>query len=82
MNAAPINLRIDFPKGESHSPPIVAVQMEDRTLTIATHAIDILLQNLEEVHTLEEKKFRKTHSNIFVPIDVHLNNVQFSLDVN
>jgi len=80
-NVPPINLRIDFPKGESSSLPIITVKIEDRTLGIATHAIDVLLQNLEEIHTREEKNLGKTHSHKFIPIDIHLNNVQLSLKV-
>ncbi len=80
-NVSPINLRIDLPKGESNSLPIVTIKIEDRTLGIAAHAIDVLLQNLEEVHTHEEKNLRKNHPHKFLPIDVHLNNVQLSLNV-
>ncbi len=80
-NVPPINLRIDFPKGESSSPPIITIKIEDRTFGIATHAIDVLLENLEEIHTREEKSLGKTHAHEFIPIDVHLNNVQLSLKV-
>ena len=80
-NTPPINLRIDFPKGDSSPLPIVTIQVEDRTLSIPTHAIDVLVQNLEEIHTREEKSLRRTHTPKFVPIDVHLNNVQLSLGV-
>jgi hypothetical protein len=80
-NVPPINIRIDFPKSESSSLPTVTVQLEDRTLAIASHSIDVLLQNLEEIHTGEEKSIQKTHPHKFLPIDVHLNNVQLSLEV-
>lgn len=77
-----MNLRIDFPKGQSGSPPIITIRVEDRTLPVAMHAVDVILQNLEEIHTTEEKSFRKGHSHKFVPIDVHLKNVQLLLKVN
>lgn len=78
-NVSPVNLRIDFPKGES--PPIVTVKLEDRVLGFATHALDVIIENLEEIHTAEEKRFRKTHPRKFVPIDIHLKNVQLALAV-
>ena len=80
-NVPPINIRINFPKGQPDSKPTVTVQLENRTLSIATHAIDILLQNLEEIHTREEKSLRKQRPNKFTPIDIHLNNLQILLDV-
>jgi hypothetical protein len=80
-NVPPINLRIDFPKGDSNPIPIVTIQLEDRTLVIASHALDVLQQNLEEVHTREEKSLRKNHPPQFMPIDVHLSNVQLTLGV-
>ena len=79
-NVSPVNLRIDFPKGES--PPIVTVKIEDRVLGFATHALDIIIDNLEEIHTNEEKRFRKNHERKFIPIDIHLKNVQLALAVH
>ncbi|UJR30291.1 hypothetical protein I4U23_017829 [Adineta vaga] len=76
-NVLPVNVRIDFPKGES--PPIVTVKIEDRTFGFTTHSLDIILENLEEIHTNEEKRFRKNHSHKFIPIDVHVKNVQLVL---
>ena len=80
-NVPAIDVRIDFPQGDSKPPPVVTVKAENRTIGIATHAIDVILQNLEEVHTREEKSLRKSRPHTFVPIDVHLNNVQLSLEV-
>lgn len=79
--APSINLRIDFPKGDSTPPANVTIQVDNRTLSIASHAIDILLQNLEEIHTREEKSLRRARPHKFIPIDVYLNNVQLSMNV-
>ncbi len=78
----PINIRIDFPKGESKpSLPQVTLQMQDRSLTTTSHALDILTQNLEEICPIEEKLIRQTQSPKLPPIDIHLNNIQFTLEV-
>ena len=78
----PINIRIDFPKGESTSSlPVVALKMQDRSIKTTSHALDILVQNLEEIFTAEEKLIRKGHPPKLPPIDMHLNNVQFTLEV-
>ncbi|CAF0946667.1 unnamed protein product [Adineta steineri] len=78
-NVPPVNIRIDFPKGETSSPPIVTIKIEDRVIGVAMHALDIILQNMEEIHTNEEKSLRKKRSNKFVPIDVYLKNIELSL---
>ncbi|CAF3619670.1 unnamed protein product [Rotaria sordida] len=75
-NAPPINMRVDFSKDKSSSLPSVTIKIKNRILAIATHALDILVQNLEEVRTSEEKSLRKNRPQKSVPIDVHLNNVQ------
>jgi hypothetical protein len=81
-NVPPINIRIDFPKGEpSPSLPLITLQMQDRSLTTTSHALDILSQNLEEIFTAEEKLIRQTQPPKLPPIDIHLNNVQFMLEV-
>lgn len=77
----PVLLRVDFPKGQNSPPPHVTVKAQDRTVAIATHAIDIILQTLEEIHTPEEKQFRRSRSKKFVPIDADLHNIQLSLEV-
>lgn len=64
-----------------NSLPTVTVQAKNRILSIASHAIDVLVQNLDEVHTREEKRLRKTHPLKFIPIDVRLNDIQVSLNV-
>jgi len=74
-NVPPINIRIDFPKDESNPPAIITLQIEDRTLAITSHAIDIIQQNLEE------KSLQKTDAQKCLPIDIHLTNVQLSLDL-
>ena len=60
---------------------MVTVQLENRTISIASHAIDILVQNLEEIHTSEEKSLRRNRPHKFMPLDIHLNNTQLSLNV-
>ncbi len=55
--------------------------MQDRSLTTTSHALDILSQNLEEIFTAEEKLIRQTQPSKLPPIDIHLNNVQFMLEV-
>lgn len=81
VNIPPINLRLDFPKGDSTPPSMVTIRLENRTLSIASHAIDILLQNLEEIHTSQEKSLRRKRPHKFIPLDIHLNNTQLSLNV-
>ena len=77
----PVLLRVDFPKGQNSPPPNVTVKAQDRTVAIATHAVDIILQTLEEIHTSEEKQFRRSRAKKFVPIDADLHNIQLSLEV-
>ncbi len=80
-NVPPINIRIDFPKGEIPSLPILTLQIQDRSLTMTSHAIELLLQNLEQIFTPEEKLIRRNRPPKIVPLDVHLNNVQITLEV-
>ncbi|CAF4699612.1 unnamed protein product [Rotaria sp. Silwood1] len=79
-NVSPINLRIDFPKSELSPPPIVTLHIQDRSLTIASHAIDVITQNFEEILTNEEKILRENQPLKIVPIDIHLNNVHLTLE--
>ena len=56
--------------------------MRDRSLAISTHALDLLLQNLEELPECDEGKIiGKDQPNKLVPIDVDLSNVQLILEV-
>ncbi|CAF1314302.1 unnamed protein product [Adineta ricciae] len=81
-NVPPINIRIDLPKGDSlpPPPPTVTVQVQDRSLVIANHALDVLAQNLEEILTPEEKLIRQNQPLKIVPLDIILKNVQFTLE--
>lgn len=80
-NVLPIELRLDFPKGDEHPPPILTIKLHDRSLMTTTHSIDMILQNLEEIHTDEEKSLRKSRPKKLIPIDLHLTNVQMILEV-
>ena len=81
-NVPPIQIRIDFLKGETSSSPTITVQMQDRSLPVSTHALELLLQNLEEIPECEEgMAIRKDQPKKLVPIDVDLRNVQFTLEV-
>ena len=78
----PIAIRIDFPKGQTPSPPpLVTLQMQNRSLTTTSHALDVLSQNLEEILTDEEKLERQNQPLKSPPIDINLNNVQITLKV-
>ncbi|CAF4542304.1 unnamed protein product, partial [Rotaria sp. Silwood2] len=79
-NVPPINIRIDIPKGKSSPLPIVTIKLENRILAMTTHALDIILQNLEEIRTIEEKILRKNRPHKSVPINIDLNNIQLSLE--
>ena len=82
-NVPPINIRIDLPKGDPQPPPppTVTVQVQDRSLVIASHALDVLAQNLEEILTPEEKLIRQNQPLKIVPLDIILKNVQVTLEV-
>ncbi len=81
-NVPPINVRIDFTKGEfPPPPPFVTLKIQDRSLRTTSHAIDVLTQNLEEIFAAEEKLIRQNQSPKLVPIDLHLNNLQLTLEV-
>jgi len=81
-NVPPINVRIDFTKGEfPPPPPMVTVKLQDRTLITTDHTVEVLTQNLEEIFTLEQKLIRQTQPVKLPPIDVHLTNVKFTLKV-
>ncbi|CAF3325657.1 unnamed protein product [Rotaria socialis] len=77
----PIDVRIDFPKGKSNSLPIITIKIENRTFAMTNHAIDILSKNLEEIRTIEEKRLRQSQPQKTPTIDIHLDNVQFSLEI-
>ncbi|CAF2516182.1 unnamed protein product [Rotaria sp. Silwood2] len=79
-NVPPINVRIDFPKSELSPPPIITLHIQDRSLKVASHAIDVISQNFEEMLTSEEKILRENQPIKTAPIDIHLNNVQFTLE--
>jgi hypothetical protein len=79
-NVPPINIRIDLPKSEIPSPPILTLQIQDRSLKTTSHAIDVISQILEEMLTPEEKIIR-SQSPKLAPIDIYLNNVQITLEV-
>ena len=77
----PIAVRIDFAKGQSPSPPPhVTVQMENRSLATNSHVLEVLSQNLEEIFTEEEKLARQNQPPNSPPIDVHLKNIQITLE--
>ncbi len=80
-NVPPINIRVDIPKDEPNAPPIITIKLEDRALVLTSHALDILQENLEEVHTSEEKSLRKKQAPQNIPIDIYLRNVQLTLAV-
>lgn len=80
-NVLPIKLRLDFTKGDEHPPPILTIKLHDRSLMTTTHSIDVILQNLEEIHTDEEKSLRKSRPKKLIPIDLHLTNVQMILEM-
>ncbi|CAF0787726.1 unnamed protein product [Adineta steineri] len=77
----PINIRIDFPKDKISSPtPLVCVKIQDRTLSVASHAIDVITLNLEEILTSEEKFIRQNQPLKIVPIDIYLSNTHLTLE--
>ncbi|CAF3503531.1 unnamed protein product [Rotaria sp. Silwood1] len=80
-NIRPINIRIDVPKGKSNPLPIITIKIENRLFSMATHALGVLVQNLQEVRTSEEKTLRKSRSPKSIPIDIDLNNVQLSFEL-
>ena len=80
-NVPPINVRIDFPKHQLSSLPVITLCIQERSLTIASHALDIILRNLEEIFTPEEKLLRKDRPRKLAPINIHLNNVHLRLNV-
>jgi hypothetical protein len=80
-NVPPINVRVDLPKDASKPPPIVTLQVQDRVLTITSHAIDVLTQNLEEIFTPEEKLIRQNQPLKLAPIDARLSNVELTVEV-
>ena len=77
----PINIRVDLIKGD-RVPPQVTLRMADRSLNMHAHALDVLLQNLEEIQTAEEKQAKKDRPIQLVPIDIHLTNVEMTLNVS
>ena len=77
----PINIRVDLIKGD-RAPPQVTLRIADRSLNVQAHALDVLLQNLEEIQTAEEKQAKKDRPIQLVPIDIHLTNVEMTLNVN
>lgn len=79
---SPINVRIDIPKGKSNPLPIITIKLENRTLSTSTHALDVISQNLEEIRTIEEKMIRRSRPQKTPPINIHLNNMKFSLVVH
>ena len=74
----PINIRVDLPKGDPALPE-VTLRIRDRSLSVHAHALEVLVQNLEEIQTAEEKLVKKDRPIQIVPIDVHLTNVQLAL---
>lgn len=76
-----IDIRIDFPKGEPSPPPSITVYLKDRILTIPSHAIDVLSQNLQETDDTVETNQSNNVSSKLVPINAQLNNVQIILQV-
>ncbi len=50
-------------------------------MTTTTHAIDVILENLEEIFTPEEKIIRLNQPPKIAPIDLHLTNVQLTLEL-
>lgn len=77
----PIHIRVDLIKGD-RVPPQVTLRIADRSLNMYAHALDVLLRNLEEIQTAEEKHVKKDRPVRLIPIDIHLTNVQMTLNVN
>ena len=78
----PITVRIDFAKGEfPPPPPLVTLKVQDRSLATNSHVLDILAQNLEEIFTAEQKLALRNQPPKLPPIDIYLENVQFTLTV-
>ncbi len=77
----PIIVRVDIPKVESKPPPNITLLIQDRVLTLTSHAIDILSQNLEEIFTPEEKLLQQNQPPKLAPIDARLNNVELTVEV-
>ncbi|CAF1100558.1 unnamed protein product [Rotaria sordida] len=79
-NVPSINVRIDFPKSELLPPPIITLRIQDRSLKITSHAIDVISKNLEEIFTNEEKILRENQPLKIPSLDIHLNNVQLTVE--
>lgn len=80
-NVSPINIRIDLPKGQGPLLPTATLQIQNRSLATTTHALDILAQNLDEIFTPEQKIARRKQPPKILPLDIHLNNLQITLEV-
>jgi hypothetical protein len=77
----PIIVRIDFAHSEPKSSPHIILKLDHRRLEISNYAIDVLSQNLEEIHTAEEKELHQSRGHSSIPIDVLLDDFHLYLKV-
>jgi hypothetical protein len=81
-NDWPILIRVNLSRHGSRSAPVVTVKLEHRHMSIGLQAIDILLKNLEQIPTDDEKKFERARRKRYIPLVVHLNDLRLSVEVN
>jgi hypothetical protein len=81
----PVDIRIDFVQGDPSPPPRVTLKMFDRSLSIESRAIDILLKTFDGIPMInnddDDDDNRKQKTKKQLPVNVHLGNVQFTVNV-